>query len=110
MIKENQVGNLNEIIIQVVIAFLIGYIDDATGPQSYHYENEIVIVYKKYQCPSYCGVKHSHYVYFRDSELMDQYKMCIDRDKLGKRFKEKRNEKPKNIPMGTMDKPLHWIP
>ena len=36
--------------------------------------------------------------------------MCINKDRLGKRFKEKRNEKPKNIPMGTMDKPGTWNP
>ena len=31
--------------------------------------------------------------------------MCIDKDKLGDRFREKRNEKPKSIPMGALDKP-----
>ena len=68
------------------------------------------MVDKKYQCPSHCGVKHIHYVYFRDSELMDQSKMCIDRHKLGKRFKEKRKKKNKNIPMDIMDKPVTGIP
>ncbi len=36
--------------------------------------------------------------------------MCVQKDRLGKRFKEKRNEKPKNIPMGTLDKPNTWGP
>ena len=48
----------------ILIAFAIGYIDDVTGPQPHYYENEIVIVDKKYQCPTYCGVDHNHSVYF----------------------------------------------
>ena len=32
----------------IIIAFAIGYIDDVTGPQPHHYENQIVIVDKKY--------------------------------------------------------------
>ena len=41
---------------------------------------------------------------------MGQYKMCIDKDKLGKRFKEKRNEKPKSIPTGIVVKSDTWTP
>ena len=36
--------------------------------------------------------------------------MCIDKDKLGDRFKEKRDEKPKSLPMGTLDKPNTGYP
>ena len=99
-------------IIQIILAFLIGYITDKTGPQAYHYDDEIVIVYKNYQCPSYCGVNHNHYVYFEDSEIMidNHHLMCINKDKLGDRFREKRNEKPKSIPMGALDKPHTGCP
>ena len=67
----------------LIIAFLIGYIDDVTGPQSHHYEHEIVIVDKKYQCPTYCGVNHNHSVYF----IGESNGMVIDKSKLGKKYK-----------------------
>ena len=70
----------------LVLAVLLGYLDDVTGPQPYHYENGVVIVDKKYQCPIYCGVNHSHSVYFEGESIG----MVIDEDKLGKKFKEKR--------------------
>ena len=49
-------------LIMIILAFLIGYVDDAVGPKEYYHEGEVVVVYEKYQCPSYCGVKHAHYV------------------------------------------------
>ena len=73
----------------LIIAVAIGYIDDVTGPQSYHYEHEIVIVDKKYQCPTYCGVNHNHSVYFEGESIG----MIIDENQLGKRFKEKKIRK-----------------
>ena len=73
----------------IIIAFAIGYIDDVTGPQPYHYENQIVMVDKKYQCPSYCGVNHRHHVYFEG----EKHQMVIDKSKLGKRVKEKKIKK-----------------
>ena len=73
----------------IIIAFAIGYIDDVTGPQPYHYENQIVIVDKKYQCPSYCGVDHRHHVYFEG----EKHQMVIDKSKLGKKVKEKKIKK-----------------
>ena len=87
----NKVGNINEIIVQIAIAVLIGYIDDATGPKEHHYENRIVIVYEKYQCPVYCGVDHNHYVYFEG----ETNGMVIDKAKLGKRVKKKKNHQKK---------------
>ena len=74
-------------LIMVVIAFLIGYIDDVTGPQAYHYGEHIVIVDKKYQCPKYCQINHFHYVYF-DSLMDSKHNMCIDKEKLGERYKD----------------------
>ena len=71
------------------IAFAIGYIGDNTGPQPYHYENQVVIVDKNYQCPSYCGVKHNHHVYFEG----EKHQMVIDKSKLGKKVKEKKIKK-----------------
>jgi hypothetical protein len=75
----------------VVLAFLIGYIDDANGPKPYYYKNQIVIVDKKYQCPTYCGVNHNHSVYFES----DSDGMIIDKNQLGKRFKEKKSHRKK---------------
>ena len=66
-------------LIMVALAFLIGYIDDITGPQPYHYQGEIVIVDRKYQCPTYCGVNHNHSVYY--NSLTNG--MVIDKNKLG---------------------------
>ena len=68
---------------------MIGYIDDITGPQPYHYENQIVIVDKNYQCPTYCGVDHNHSVYF----INESNGMIIDESKLGKKYKEKKSSK-----------------
>ena len=72
-------------LIMLGIAFLIGYLDDLYGPQAYYYEDVIVIVDKKYQCPTYCGVNHSHSVYYSDSTGV--VGMTIDKSKLGKKFK-----------------------
>ena len=74
-------------LIMVGLAFLIGYLDDIYGPQPYHYKNQIVIVDKKYQCPKHCGVNHNHSVYFGS----ESNGMVIDKNQLGKRFKEKKN-------------------
>ena len=76
-----------ETLIIIGIASLIGFVSDSTGPQEYYYENRIVTVYKKYQCPTYCDVNHFHYVYF-DSTLVGHGRMCIDKEKLGEKHKE----------------------
>ena len=76
-----------ETLIIIGIASLIGFVSDRTGPQEYYYENRIVTVYKKYQCPNYCEVDHYHYVYY-DSTLVGHGRQCIDKDKLGKRYRE----------------------
>ena len=74
-------------LIMLGIAFLIGYLDDLYGPQAYHYEDEIVIVDKKYQCPTYCGINHSHSVYYEEGSDSTSVGMTIDKSKLGKKFK-----------------------
>ena len=71
------------------LAFLIGYIQNNTGPQPYHYEKEIVIVDKNYQCPKNCGINHNHSVYYNSQ----QNGMVIDKSKLGKRVKKKKSRK-----------------
>ena len=63
------------------------FINDKNKPKEYYYENRIVTVYDKYQCPTYCEVDHFHYVYF-DSLMVNHGNMCIDKDKLGKRYKK----------------------
>ena len=76
-------------LILVGLAFLIGYLNNNTGPQPYHYKNQIVIVDKNYQCPKYCGIKHNHSVYF-DGHSNG---MTIDKNQLGKKYKEKKSKK-----------------
>ena len=76
---------LIETLIILVIACLIGIGNEKTKPKEYYYENRIVTVYKKYQCPIYCEVDHFHYVYY-DSTIVEDSQMCINKDKLGKRY------------------------
>ena len=80
-------SGITETIIVIGIALLIGFVNDKTKPKEYYYEDRIVTVYKKYQCPIYCEVDHFHYVYF-DSTIVEEGQMCINKDKLGKRYKE----------------------
>ena len=79
--------NIIETGIIIVIATLIGFISDKVKPKEYYYEDRIVTVYKKYQCPKYCQVDHFHYVYF-DSLMVGKHNMCIDKEKLGERYKK----------------------
>ena len=76
-----------ETIIIIGIASLIGFISDRVKPKEYYYEDRIVTVYKKYQCPKYCQVNHFHYVYF-DSIVVESGQMLIDKEKLGKEYKK----------------------
>ena len=76
-------------LIMVGLAFLIGYLDDIYGPHLYHYENQVVMVDRNYQCPTHCDVNHNHHVYFES----DSHRMIIDKDSLGKRVKEKKIRK-----------------
>ena len=76
-----------EILIILGIASLIGFVNEKTKPKEYYYEDRIVTVYKKYQCPKYCEVDHYHYVYY-DSTIVKDGNMCIDKDKLGERYIE----------------------
>jgi len=80
-------GNLLETLIIILIASILGIVNEKTKPQEYYYENRIVTVYKKYQCPIYCEVDHFHYVYY-DSTLVGYGRQYIDKDKLGKRYIE----------------------
>ena len=76
-----------ETLIILVIACLIGIGNEKTKPKEYYYENRIVTVYKKYQCPTYCEVDHFHFVYY-DSVMVGKHNMCIDKEKLGEKYKE----------------------
>jgi hypothetical protein len=77
-------SNGNEDLITLLLAFSIGYIQNNTGPQPYHYQDTIVVVDKKYQCPNHCAVHHQHSVYY------DGYGMTIDKNQLGKKVKKKK--------------------
>ena len=79
--------DIAQTIIIIGIASLIGFISDKVKPKEYYYEDRIVTVYKKYQCPKYCEVDHFHYVYF-DSLMVGKHNMCIDKEKLGEEYKE----------------------
>ena len=79
--------DITETIIIIVIAFTIGFVNDKIKPKMYYYKDSIVTVYKKYQCPKYCEVRHFHYVYFEDM-MNEKDKMCIDREKLGEEYKK----------------------
>ena len=81
-----QIGN--EDLIILILAFTIGYIQNNTGPQEYEYQNEIVVVDKKYQCPTYCAVNHNHRVYF-ESETNG---MVIKKDDLGEKIKKNKRK------------------
>ena len=69
----------------------MGYFYNETGPQEYYYQNEIVIVNKKYQCPTYCGVNHHHFVYY----YSETDGMLIDKAKLGEKYKIKKVKEKK---------------
>tara|TARA_Y100001970_G_C14109947_1_gene790290 strand:- start:127 stop:351 length:225 start_codon:yes stop_codon:yes gene_type:complete len=73
----------------IVIAFMIGYIDDITGPQEHYYKDTIVVVDKKYQCPNYCKVHHYHSVYFEGNG------MVIEESDLGEKVKKKKKSRKK---------------
>ena len=75
-------GNLLETLIIILIASILGIVNEKTKPREYYYENRIVTVYKKYQCPKYCEINHYHYVYY-DSTLNGMY---VDKFKIGKRY------------------------
>jgi len=74
-------------LIMLGILSLVGFISNKNSPQEYYYEDRIVSVYKKYQCPNYCKVDHFHYVYF-DSLMMGEGSMRIDKDKLREKYKD----------------------
>jgi len=80
-------GNILETLIVIVIFSIIGIVNEKTKPQEYYYEDRVVTVYKKYQCPKYCEINHYHYVYY-DSTLVGVGRQCIDKEKLGDRHKE----------------------
>ena len=73
----------------IVFALLLGYIDDVITPQAYHYQDTIVVVDKKYQCPKHCKVSHQHSVYY------EGYGMIIDKNQLGKKVKKKKSRRKK---------------
>ena len=75
----------------IVLVVLLGYLDDLILPQYYFYEDTIVGVYKKYQCPTYCSVNHNHSVYY--NSLTNG--MVIDKNQLGERIKEKKFNRKK---------------
>ena len=78
--------------VSIVLALLLGYVDDLILPKYYFYEDTIVGVYKKYQCPTHCGANHHHLVY-HDREITGYYLMYIDKSKLKERYSKKVHKK-----------------
>ena len=76
-----------ETIIVIAIAFTIGFVGDRINPKEYYYEDRIVTVYKKYQCPKWCKVNHYHYVHY-DSTIVHNGGMLIDKERLGEEYKK----------------------
>ena len=76
--------SITETIIIIGIASIIGFVSDKVKPTEYYYEDRIVTVYKKYQCPKYCNVEHHHSVYFEGDGRI------IDKNQLGKKYKKKK--------------------
>ena len=85
-------SGLVETLIILSIISLFGFINDKNKPKKYHYENRIVIVYGKYQCPTYCKTDHHHYVYY-DRTVVGHNQMYIDSSKIGERYKFNRKIK-----------------
>ena len=81
-------------LVGIVLFVLLGYLDDLILPRYYFYEDTIVGVYKQYQCPVYCGADHPHLVYY-DKEITGEYRMCIDKSNLGKKYRPKKSRKKK---------------
>ena len=76
----------------IVLFVLLGYLDDLILPKYYFYEDTIVGVYKKYQCPTHCGVNHPHLVYY-DREITGNHFMYIEKSDLKERYTKKRHKK-----------------
>ena len=81
-----EIGNGD--LILIVIAFLVGFLNDKYGPQNYHYKETQVVLDKKYQCPKHCDVNHYHSVYFET----ETDGMTIEKNKLGKKIKKKKKK------------------
>ena len=76
----------------ILLFVLLGYLDDLILPRYYFYEDTIVGVYKKYQCPVYCGADHPHLVYY-DREITGDIGMYIEKSNLKERYTKKRHKK-----------------
>ena len=79
-----------ETLILIGILVVSGFVNEKTKPKEYYYEDRIVTVYKKYQCPNWCQVDHFHYVYF-DSLIVEPGQMLIDKEKIGEKYKNDRD-------------------
>ncbi len=76
-------------LVMIALAFTIGWINNNTGPQPYHYQDTIVVVDKKYQCPKHCAINHHHSVYYAP----DSQGMIINKEQLGEKYKEPKKKK-----------------
>ena len=83
-------------LIILVFAFLFGFISERTGPQTYEYKDELVVIGSGYQCPTYCAIRHNHHVQLNKSGLNlneKNNKMYVNECDLGAKIKKNRNKK-----------------
>jgi len=80
-----------EDLILVILAVAIGYVTNELKPKQYIYQDRIVVVNKKIQCPTHCETAHPHNVYFSSKTNG----MTIDESLLGKQVKIKKKKRKK---------------
>ena len=78
-------------LVLIAFVFLIDYADNISGPQHHHYLDKTVNVYEKYQCPKYCEVNHSHFVYYNSPTNG----IVIEESLLGEKIKKKKSRRKK---------------
>tara|TARA_Y100000592_G_scaffold100754_1_gene182562 strand:- start:1759 stop:2022 length:264 start_codon:yes stop_codon:yes gene_type:complete len=78
-------------LIILALAFLLGFISNNTGPQTYEYKDGFVVVDSKYQCPKHCAVNHNHSVYY-DEDIKKSNRMYVNKDDLGEKIKKNKRK------------------
>ncbi len=78
-------------LIILVLAFLLGFISENTGPQTYEYKGEFIVIDSKYQCPTRCAVNHNHSAYY-DENVIKSNRMYVNKDDLGEKIKKNKRK------------------
>ncbi len=78
-------------LIILVFAFLLGFISDSIGPQTYEYNDGFIVIDSKYQCPIHCAVNHNHSAHY-DKNITKNHKMYVNQNDLGKKIKKNKRK------------------